>query len=60
MPSGDPRAVHVMTVCRLNCRVETNKNGEMVLRVVESFGNCPKYIQGTCVPLNSPVVSATL
>eukprot|EP00208_Stichococcus_sp_RCC1054_P001207 CAMPEP_0206146014 /NCGR_PEP_ID=MMETSP1473-20131121/29247_1 /ASSEMBLY_ACC=CAM_ASM_001109 /TAXON_ID=1461547 /ORGANISM="Stichococcus sp, Strain RCC1054" /LENGTH=576 /DNA_ID=CAMNT_0053542437 /DNA_START=347 /DNA_END=2074 /DNA_ORIENTATION=+ len=30
---------------RLNCRVESNEGGEMVMRVVESFGNCPKYIQ---------------
>ena len=31
---------------RLNCVVESRQPDSMILRVTESFGNCPKYIQG--------------
>ena len=31
---------------RLNGVVESCQPGRLVLRVLESFGNCPKYIQG--------------
>ena len=31
---------------RLNCIVESRQPDSMILRVTQSFGNCPKYIQG--------------
>ncbi len=32
---------------RLNGVIEACQPGRLVLRVLESFGNCPKYIQGS-------------
>ena len=31
---------------RLNCIVESRQPGSIIVRVTQSFGNCPKYIQG--------------